>query len=84
VPQALMLMNGGAGKLISESNCAAVTAAGQASSDDAKVDSLYLAFLARKPAPEESTVATQSLTTGLGISDIAWALANTREFLFIQ
>jgi hypothetical protein len=84
VPQALMLMNGGAGKLISETNCAAVTVAGNASSDDAKIDSLYLAFLARKPTAEERPIATQALTTGLGISDIAWALANTREFLFIQ
>jgi len=84
VPQALMLMNGGAAKLISETNCAAVTAAGNASSPEAKVDSLYLAFLARKPTAEERPIATQSLTTGLGISDIAWALANTREFLFVQ
>ena len=84
VPQALMLMNGGAGQLISETNCAAVTAAGNAKSDDEKVDSLYLSFLARKPTAEERPVATQALTTGLGISDIAWTLANTREFLFIQ
>ena len=84
VPQALMLMNGGAGKLISETNCAAVTVAGSATSDDAKIDSLYLAFLARKPTATERPLATQALTTGLGISDIAWALANTREFLFIQ
>ena len=84
VPQALMLMNGGAGKLISETNCAAVTAAGNAKSDEDKIDSLYLAFLGRKPTDEERPVATKSLTTGLGISDIAWALANTREFLFVQ
>jgi hypothetical protein len=84
VPQALMLMNGGASKLITDTNCAAVTVAGSASSDDAKIDSLYLAFLARKPTAEERPTATQALTTGLGISDIAWALANTREFLFIQ
>ncbi|MEO6784580.1 MAG: DUF1549 domain-containing protein [Chthoniobacteraceae bacterium] len=84
VPQALMLMNGGAGKLISDTNCAAVSAAGNAKSAEEKVDSLYLSFLARKPTAEERPVATQALTTGLGISDVAWALANTREFLFIQ
>ena len=28
--------------------------------------------------------AEKALTTGLGISDVAWALANTREFLFIH
>jgi hypothetical protein len=84
VPQALMLMNGGAGKLVSETNCAAVTVAGNAKSDDEKIDSLYLAFLGRKPTAAERPVAASALTTGLGISDVAWALANTREFLFIQ
>jgi hypothetical protein len=84
VPQALMLMNGGAGQLISETNCAAVTTAGNAGTPDEKIDSLYLSFLARKPTGEERPIATAALTTGLGISDIAWALANTREFLFIQ
>jgi hypothetical protein len=84
VPQALMLMNGNAGKLVSEGNCAAVTAAQEAAAPDAKIDSLYLSFLARKPTDAERTAATQALTTGLGITDVAWALANTREFLFIQ
>jgi hypothetical protein len=84
VPQALMLMNGGAGQLISDANCAAVTVAGNAATPDAKVESLYLAFLGRKPVESERTIAKQALTTGLGISDVAWALANTREFLFIQ
>ncbi len=84
VPQALMLMNGGASKLITDTNCAAVTAAGSAISPDAKLDSLYLAFLGRKPTAEERPVATQAMTTGLGISDVAWALVNTREFLFVQ
>ncbi len=84
VPQALMLMNGGAGQLISDTNCAAVTKAGSAATPDEKIDSLYLAFLARKPTAEERPVAAKALTTGLGISDLAWALANTREFLFIQ
>lgn len=84
VPQALMLMNGSAGKLVSDTNCAAVVTAGNAESPDAKIDSLYLAFLARKPTAEERPAATQALTTGLGITDIAWTLANTREFLFIQ
>jgi hypothetical protein len=79
-----MLMNGNAGKLVSENNCAAVTAAQEAETPDAKIDSLYLSFLARKPTDEERTTATQALTTGLGITDVAWALANTREFLFIQ
>ena len=84
VPQALMLMNGGASKLITDTNCAAVTAADKAGSADAKVDAIYLSFLGRKPTAEERPIATQAMTTGLGISDLAWALVNTREFLFVQ
>jgi hypothetical protein len=84
VPQALILMNGGVGQLISDPNCAAVVAAGKAATDDEKVDALYLAFLARKPNGNERSVAKGALTTGLGLSDVAWTLANTREFLFVQ
>jgi len=84
VPQALILMNGGIGQLISDTNCAAVAAASNAASDDEKLDALYLAFLSRKPTAAERPIAKQALTTGLGISDIAWTLTNTREFLFVQ
>ncbi len=84
VPQALMLMNGNVGQLISDPNCAAVVAAGNEKTPDEKVDSLYLAFLARKPNDAERTASKAALTTGLGLSDVAWTLANTREFLFVQ
>ncbi|MEQ1861930.1 MAG: DUF1549 domain-containing protein [Chthoniobacteraceae bacterium] len=84
VPQALMLMNGSIGDLVSDPNCAAVVAAGAAASDDGKIDSLYLSFLARMPTDAERTVAKGALGTGLGLSDVAWTLVNTREFLFIQ
>ena len=84
VPQALMLMNGSVGELISDPKCAAVVAASTAKSDTEKVDALYLSFLARKPNEAERTAAKGALTNGLGLSDVAWTLANTREFLFIQ
>jgi hypothetical protein len=84
VPQALMLMNGGIGQLVSDSNCAAVVAANAAPSDDAKLDTLSLAFLARQPTTDERRAMQSSLESGLRLHDIAWALANTREFLFIR
>ena len=84
VPQALMLMNGAMGKLIGDANCAAVAAASSASDDDEKIASLYLAFLARKPAADERTAATKALADGLTVPDLAWTLSNTREFLFVQ
>jgi hypothetical protein len=84
VPQALMLMNGSIGELISDSNCAAVAAAGSAAGDDEKIDALYLSFLSRKPTDAERTAAKGALGTGFGLSDVAWTMLNTREFLFIQ
>lgn len=84
VPQALMLMNGSVGELMSDPNCAAVVEASKAASDDEKIDALYLSFLARKPKDTERIAAKGALGTGLGLSDVAWSLANTREFLFIQ
>ena len=84
VPQALLMMNGGIGQLVSDANCAAVVAAGTAKSADERVTALYLAFLSRQPSAAENTAAKSALTTGLSLSDVAWTLANTREFLFIQ
>jgi len=84
VPQALLLMNGGVGQLVSDPNCAAVVAAGAGRTADEKIDSLYLSFLARRPDAGERTAAQSALNGGLGLNDLAWTLANTREFLFIQ
>lgn len=84
VPQELALMNGGIGKLVSDAKCAAVAAAVNAASPDEKVSALYLSFLSRQPTESERPIATQALSGGLGVSDLAWTLANTREFLFIQ
>ncbi len=84
VPQALAMMNGNVGQLISDTNCAAVVAAGAAKSDDEKLDSLYLAFLSRKPSDTERTAARDARAGGLALSDLAWTLLNTREFLFIR
>ena len=84
VPQALLMMNGGIGQLIGDPNCAAVVAASSAKTEDEKIAALYLAFLSRQPNAGERSAARAALTTGLSLSDVAWTLANTREFLFIQ
>ena len=84
VPQALMLMNGGIGQLVSDAHCAAVVAASAAASPEAKVNALYLTFFARQPTASERTTAQGSLAAGLQLNDLAWTLANTREFLFVR
>lgn len=85
VPQALLMMNGGVGQLISDTRCEAVIAASSAAnSTDEKIDALYLAFLSRKPSATERAAASKALCENLALTDLAWTLANTREFLFIQ
>lgn len=84
VPQALLMMNGGVGQLVSDPNCAAVVAANAGKSETEKINAVYLAFLSRPPNATERTAAQTALHSGLGLNDLAWALANTREFLFIQ
>ena len=84
VPQALLMMNGGVGQLVSDPKCAAVVAASTGKTATEKIDSLYLSFLARRPNAAERTAAQSALSGGLGLNDLAWTLANTREFLFIQ
>ncbi len=84
VPQALMMMNGPIGQLISDPNSAALVAAAAGKSRDEQIDSLYLSFFARKPTISERSTAVKSLENGLAVSDVAWTLLNSREFLFVQ
>ena len=84
VPQVLQLMNGGVGKLVADPKSAALLTATAAKSAEGSVKSLYLSYLSRYPSARELAVATKSLGNGLGLTDVAWTLANTREFLFVQ
>jgi hypothetical protein len=84
VPQVLQMMNGSVGKLVSDVRSAAILDAMKAKTDEGEVTSLYLSYLSRKPTAKELAAATKSLTDGLALTDLAWVLANTREFLFVQ
>ncbi len=84
VPQVLQLMNGNVGRLVSDLKSHAVVAAYAEKSREAQISSLYLSYLSRRPNPREMAAAGQGLSDGLSLADLAWALANTREFLFIQ
>jgi Protein of unknown function (DUF1549)/Protein of unknown function (DUF1553) len=84
VPQVLQMMNGSVGKLVSDVRSAAVLDAMKATTPEGEVTSLYLSYLSRKPTAKELAAATKSLQGGLALTDLAWVLANTREFLFVQ
>ena len=83
VPQVLQMMNGAVGRTVSDAKATAVAAAAGLSSREAQVDSLYLSFLSRHPRPDESAKAVKAMDAGLKPADLAWVLANTREFLFL-
>ena len=84
VPQVLQMMNGSVGKLVADTRSAAVMDAMKAKTTDGEVTSLYLSYLSRKPTNKELIAASKSLKDGLALTDLAWVLANTREFLFVQ
>ena len=84
VPQVLQMMNGSVGKLVADVRSAAVMEAMKAQTPEGEVTSLYLSYLSRKPTAKELAAASKSLQDGLALTDLAWVLANTREFLFVQ
>jgi hypothetical protein len=82
VPQMLQLMNGPVQEMITRGS-ASLASAARESTPAEQVTSLYLSFLSRKPSAEESAKALTALKEGLALSDVAWVLLNSREFLFI-
>ncbi len=84
VPQVLQMMNGAVAKLVADVRSDAVMQAAKAATPEKQVTSLYLSYLSRKPNSRELGAASQSLQDGLALTDLAWVLANTREFLFVQ
>jgi hypothetical protein len=84
VPQLLQMINGSVGKMVADPRSAAILDATKEKSPEGQVRSLYLSYLSRNPTSKESLAATKSLKDGLGLPDLAWVLANTREFLFVQ
>ncbi|MGH7129972.1 MAG: DUF1553 domain-containing protein, partial [Planctomycetaceae bacterium] len=85
--QALQMINGPVvhGKLRDENGrIAQLMKAGQ--SDEEIIETLYLAALCRRPAPEELQAARQHIARNedrrLALEDVGWAVLNSKEFLF--
>jgi hypothetical protein len=50
-----------------------------------KATMLWLTILSRQPTRQELTMATRLLAIdNAAVNDLAWALINSREFLFVQ
>ncbi|MEM1294927.1 MAG: DUF1549 domain-containing protein [Verrucomicrobiota bacterium] len=83
IPQALMMMNGQElqRQVFSNPQSHFYQLAAKHSSSGAQIDSLYLSFLGRHATDDEKRIISRN---DLPISEIAWILANTREFIFVQ
>lgn len=86
VPQVLALMNGVVTDYLTGSNSKVVTDLESLDAPEDKVRAIYHTMLSRFPEDEEQAMGVEILEEygDDGIRDLAWALMNSPEFLFIQ
>jgi Protein of unknown function (DUF1549)/Protein of unknown function (DUF1553) len=83
IGQALLLMNSALVPQATAPYAQLMLEVGRASDDEAKLRAVYLAVLARAPTDAERKTWAKAKQNGLGMDDLAAALLNTRQFLFI-
>lgn len=86
VPQVLALMNGTVTDYLTGSNSKVVTDLEVLDAPEDKVRAIYFTMLSRFPDDEEQAMGVDILDEygDDGIRDLAWALMNSPEFLFVQ
>ena len=86
VLQALFLMNSNQTNWLMAHRSAPVQEARLAKTPEAKLETLYIGFLARKPTAEEIEALLPYFTEDpeKARQRIIWAMLNTQQFLFIQ
>ena len=83
ITESLAMMNGEVTKSLMTSSLI-INAAGSKNSRTEQIAFLYLACLSRSPGEKDTKRCVSALDQGLELGDIAWALLNSREFIFIQ
>ena len=88
VPQILSMFNGPITHVMLEPGSALVDNVLALDSPVEQMDAIFVSILARKPVTADRIVAAkefgQQKHNAVALGNIAWALLNTREFLFIQ
>ena len=83
ITESLAMMNGEVTKSIMTSSLV-INAASSKNSQPEQIALLYRACLSRSPREKDTKQCVIALEQGLELSDIVWALLNSREFMFIQ
>ena len=84
ITESLAMMNGEAADAVIGNQSLVMQQAALRSQHADKVDFLYRSFLTRSPSRAEKQICAKVFDMRMGIGDIAWALLNSREFMFIQ
>jgi Protein of unknown function (DUF1549)/Protein of unknown function (DUF1553) len=86
VPQVLVMMNGRAQEMMTDKDSLMFRTMAKNKSSDAKMESIYLSILNRRPTMREKGVIMkeQQAHGDKSYANVIWALINTREFTFIQ
>ncbi len=86
VPQVLTLLNGPMFSQLSNKKSILYKNILATDSNEEKIDVIFLSILNRRPTTKEKSIAISQLTgdTKQGVSDVIWALLNTRQFMFVQ
>jgi hypothetical protein len=88
VPQILAMFNGPITHVMLEPGSAIVDDVLAIKSTRDRIDAIFMAVLARRPATQDRLTAAKELSRTpndhVGYGNIIWGLLNTREFLFVQ
>jgi hypothetical protein len=86
VPQILTLLNGPVYSQLSSRNSVLSRNLAAANGPEEQLEVLFLSILSRRPSEREKELVLPRLQAAgnRGVSDVIWALINTRQFLFEQ
>ncbi|MDA7884898.1 DUF1549 and DUF1553 domain-containing protein [bacterium] len=83
ITESLAMMNGEVIESLM-SNSSVIKTAGRKNTQVEQIDFLYRNCLSRVPSKRDTKQCLAALNDGLALGEIAWALLNSREFMFIQ
>ena len=85
MPQVLTLLNGPMFYQLANRNSVLSKNLAEADGPEEKLDVIFLSIFSRRPRAWERELALAEIESGpIGVSNVIWALINTRQFMFVQ